>query len=233
MPAIDLNADLAEGFPWDEELLGVVTSANICCGIHAGSVQLCALTMRLAAERGVRVGLHPGYNDPETMGRAPRPLLDSVTRVGTHVTLKTQCQLAMKHGVQVGFLKPHGAFYHQSASEEAGQELLVELLLDCQVPLMGLPYSRHAEAAALAEVAFIREGFADRRLDDRGYLLPRSDPRALIDDPQEAAAQALKIVGDVDTICLHGDRPGCVERAIAVRKALEAAGIRIGLPHST
>lgn len=228
MPLIDLNADLAEGFPWDAELLEVVTSANVCCGIHAGSVSLCAETMRLAAERGIRVGLHPGYNDLDTMGRTSRPLLDSVTRVGTHATLKSQCQIAMKHGVAVEYLKPHGAFYHQSASEQAGAGLLLDLLVECKLPLMGLPYSLHEEVAAMAEVALIREGFADRRLDDRGFLVPRSDPHALIEDPQEAAAQALKIAGDVDTICLHGDQPGCVERARAVRAALEAAGFTVG-----
>jgi UPF0271 protein len=224
---IDLNVDLGEGFPWDEELLALATSANVCCGVHAGSVQLTLDTMQRCADMGVRIGLHPGFNDRDSMGRAKRDLADSVTQVGTLIMLKTQCDLALRSGHAVKYLKPHGAFYLQSAQDQEAADVLVHLLEHTRLPLLGLPYTRHEICAQRAEVRFIREGYIDRRLDDRGFLLPRDHPDGVIDDLNHSVKNALAQAQKADSLCIHGDKEGCVQTLDAVRCALIADGFEV------
>ena len=163
---IDLNVDVGEGFPWDSDLLALATSANVCCGVHAGSLQTTHATINECTRLGLRFGLHPGYNDRDSMGRAKRELADSTTQMGTLITLKTQCDLVVHAHPNAAYLKPHGAFYNQSAEDDVAADLLADILEHVRLPLMGLAYSLHQKAARRAEVPFIREGFIDRRVDD-------------------------------------------------------------------
>lgn len=209
---IDLNADLAEGFPFDDELLQIVTTANISLGAHAGSPELALATADKCRALGVRVCLHPGYPDRAGMGRASWPEPDAA------VQESLASQLSLMPGDCV---KPHGAFYHDSASRPEFADLLAELL---HSPLIGFPIGMHEQAALRAGQPFWKEGFVDRAYLDDGSLAPRSRPGAVLSRLEDICAQALRLAPRVDTLCLHGDTPGCVEIARAVRSALKAAG---------
>jgi len=224
---IDLNVDVGEGFPWDSDLLALATSANVCCGVHAGSLQTTHATINECTRLGLRFGLHPGYNDRDSMGRAKRELADSTTQMGTLITLKTQCDLVVHAHPNAAYLKPHGAFYNQSAEDDVAADLLADILEHVRLPLMGLAYSLHQKAARRAEVPFISEGFIDRRVDDHGFLLPRELPNAMIADINHSVENALCLAPKVDSLCIHGDREGCVEMLAAVKSALTAAGFEV------
>lgn len=245
---IDLNVDIGEGFPFDEELLRFATSANICCGSHAGSIELTRHTVNLCRKHKVRFGAHPGYPDRDTMGRAPmregqerqylRSVFDQLTDFESFARPE--------------YIKPHGALYNDTAiilpeewnkpdrdhsayeaggiflSHFPGVHSLAMLLRVHKLPLMGLPGTAHEEAARRAGQTFIREGFADRAYAGDGSLTPRSSPGAVLSDPAQIRRQVLELVGKVDTICLHGDTPGCVEIAGMVREALETEGVEVG-----
>lgn len=201
---IDLNADLGEGAPWDEELMAFVTTANVACGAHAGSSELARATAARARDLGLRVAAHPGYPDPP-FGREGRASLDDLPADWL------ASQLAL---FAFDAIKPHGGLYHDLA---AGRHAELRPLL-AGYPILGPP--GHAAFGS----RLIREGFAERGYRAEGSLIPRGKPGALITDPEMAVRQALALAPNVDTICIHGDSPGCVEIARAVRSALEEAG---------
>lgn len=224
---VDLNADVGEGFPWDDALMEVVTSGNVCLGGHAGSPELTRATAERWREAGRAVGLHPGYPDRDSMGRLSPSGRDIATTWGNELFVQTQRMLSLNLW---SYLKPHGAFYNDAAGGMVAAVFSLDHLVHlARLPLLGLPDTFHPLSARREEVGFFREGFADRRTTEGGVLLPRSDSRALFESDVEAAEQAVRLAqsGLVDSICLHGDKPGCVERAIAVRKALESVGFTI------
>lgn len=244
---IDLNVDIGEGFPYDEALLRFATSANVCCGVHAGSEDLTAETIALCRSQGVRLGAHPGYPDRESMGRVPideqhqKEYLDSIFS-----QLRRFAQYA-----RPAYIKPHGAFYNDTAVlladgwdlDENGQQgyqaggvylarhpgvhSLAMILRVYRVPLMGLAGTAHEAVASRTKQPFIREGFADRAYRDDGTLVPRSEPGAVLDDVHQIREQVRRLAPEVDSICLHGDTPGCLEFAELVRGTLEDAGYEV------
>lgn len=244
---IDLNVDIAEGFPFDRELLQFATSANICPGVHAGSEELARETVAYCRDRGIRYGVHPGYPDRVTMGRAPlregqeREYLNSIFAQ----------VMAFVQYAQPAYLKPHGAFYNDTAivlprgwdlpkpgmppydagglylAQTPGLQSLGMLLRVHRLPLLGLAVTAHAEAAKRAKQPLIREGFGDRRLREDGTLMPRSEPGAVIEDLETVRDRVLAIAPFVDSICLHGDTPHCLEFAEMVRKSLQDAGYEV------
>lgn len=224
MKKIDLNVDLGEGFGFDRELLAVCTSANVCCGEHAGSEELTRETVALCREMGVRVGAHPGYPDRTFMGRRSCKEL---------LVLKAQ-DLEESLIEQVGriegaaYLKPHGAFYNDSARGDGMGETLWRILEATRWPLMGLAESKHETIARSAGVKMILEGFADRAYTDDGFLVPRSEPGAVLSSVGEKAKQAVWLAERVDSICVHGDEEDSVATVTAVRVALEKAGYEVG-----
>jgi UPF0271 protein len=220
---IDLNVDVGEGFLFDEELLKVATSANVCCGAHAGSVELCLATVDRCRSLGLRVGAHPGVPDRENMGRAPLVFESEDQRVALLQSLLEQCAVA-----QWDYVKPHGALYNATTSLGPATVPMVAFLLQTKLPLLGMPGSHHEDIAFAAEVAFVREGFADRAYTPQGVLVPRSAPGAVLTDPSQIAAQIQVLAERVDSICVHGDIPGCVEIAILVRSKLESCGYEVG-----
>jgi 5-oxoprolinase (ATP-hydrolysing) subunit A len=245
---VDLNADLGEGFGvWrlgdDDALLGVVTSANVACGFHAGDPSTMRRVCTRAARAGVAVGAQVSYRDLAGFGRRfldvdPAELADEVL-----YQLAALDGIARASGTDVGYLKPHGALYNAAVTHEAQAQAVVDAVLahDPTLPVLGLPGSallRRADAAGLTTVA---EGFADRGYTPQGTLVPRREPGALVEDPAEVAARAVRMVVEggvvavdgtavdlqVRSLCVHGDTPGAVELARAVRAALEAAGLRL------
>lgn len=221
MGRVDLNVDIGEGMPHDAALLRFATSANVGCGAHAGSPELSREVALLCRGLGVVVGAHPGYPDREAFGRAPWEdpwkALDSLL-----------AQTELLAGLGAAYVKPHGAFYNQSAGGGAAAEVLTELLRRFRLPLLGLAGTGHPVAAAEAGVRFAREGFADRRLLPNGMLAPRSEPGAVLTGAEAVCRNVLSLAPHVDSICLHGDTPGGVALAEAVRRALAEAGHEVG-----
>ena len=248
---MDLNADLGESYGhWtlgdDERLVPHLTSANLACGFHAGDFRVMEATVSLCAGAGVAVGAQPGYPDLQGFGRRPMPFtpdeVESLVRYQIGA-LEGFCRNA---GVEMRHVKPHGALYNQAAADPAlaGAIARATARFSRDLLLFGLASSEPmASAAADAGLRFVPEAFADRRYLADGSLQPRSEPASVLTDPEAAATQAVAISrGEVtaadgssvalraESICCHGDTPGALEIATAVRAALEDAGVTLGPP---
>jgi UPF0271 protein len=246
--AVDLNADLGEGFGvWrlgdDEALLGVVTSANVACGFHAGDPSTMRRVCAGAVRSGVAVGAQVSYRDLAGFGRrfidvAPAELADDVL-----YQLAALDGIARAEGGRVRYVKPHGALYNATVTHEEQARAVVDAVVayDRALPVLGLPGSALLRAAEAAGLRPVPEGFADRGYTPAVGLVPRRDPGALVHDPAEVAARAVRMAvegtvvaidgstvpASVESICLHGDTPGAVDLARAVRTALERAGVAL------
>ncbi len=223
MKRVDINVDVGEGFAFDDALLSIATSANVCCGEHAGSVDLCLATVEKCRSLGVRVGAHPGFPDRKNMGRALFPMEDEQDRVRLMASLMKQVEVALWD-----YVKPHGALYNVSTKPGPTTVPLVGTLLHLGLPLMGMAGTHHEHIAFAAEVPLIREGFADRAYLPSGLLVQRTEQGAVLSDMSQIADQVLVLAERVDSICVHGDSPGCVEIAALVRSTLEKAGYEVG-----
>jgi 5-oxoprolinase (ATP-hydrolysing) subunit A len=246
---MDLNADLGESFGhWtlgdDEALVEHLTSANLACGFHAGDFRVMDTTVALCRRAGVAVGAQPGYPDLLGFGRRPLPFEpDEVTAMVRYQVgaLEAFCRA---HGVPMQHVKPHGALYNQAAADPALATAIATAVaaFSRDLALFGLASSEPMAAAATdAGLRFVPEAFADRRYLADGSLQPRSLPGSLLTDPAEAATQAVRIATEgavsasdgsavalrAESICCHGDTPGAVQVAGAVRTALEDAGVRV------
>jgi UPF0271 protein len=225
---LDLNADLGEGVGTDAELLKLVTSANVSCGAHAGDPAGIYATLELAAERGVAVGAHPGYPDRANFGRSPMKWTEQET--WAHVMAQTGGLIALAEAadVEVLYLKPHGALYHAATADEVTARAIVAACVALDLAVVGLPGSKLQDEAE-DFVDFIVEGYADRRYQKDGTLVPRTEKDALIHDPVEAVAQIERLVKEfgVQSVCVHGDSPGAVEFTKAVREKLIAKGFEL------
>lgn len=227
---IDLNADLGEGFGrWsltdDDGLLGLVTSANVACGFHAGDPTTMARVAGGARARGVVVGAQVGYRDLVGFGRRDLDVAPA------DLTADVLYQLgALAAFADVRYLKPHGALYNRITADEAQATAVVDavLLWHTPLPVLGLPGSVFLKLAEQAGLRTVREGFPDREYDGT-RLRPRSEPGAVLTDPELISRRAVELadLGAVDSICLHGDTPGAVAIAHRVRDSLEGAGIEV------
>ena len=235
MPRIDLNADLGEGFGrWsltdDEALLDVVTSANVACGFHAGDAATMRRVCDMAVERGVVIGAQVSYRDLAGFGRRAMdiPADDLAAEVAYQVgALEVFARAA---GARVEYVKPHGALYNRVvADEEQASAVVAGVVLAGALPVMGLPSSVFLTAARDAGLATIAEGFADRAYTPHGTLVPRAEPGAVLTTADAVVAQAVTLAegGGVGSLCVHGDTPGAVEVARAVRGALADRGVDV------
>lgn len=215
---IDLNVDVGEGFPYDVPLLGLASQANICCGTHAGSRDLARTTAALCRAKGVKFGAHPGLDDRPNMGRGPMPSYSRET--WSELRSSIRCQIEDLLALGATYVKPHGTLYNESADHQAVGELMASCLAGSGLPLMGLPSTLHEEIARAANVGFIREAFADRAYSPDGRLVPRDRPGAVLTVLEEVLMNVGDVAGNCDSICVHGDTPGCVEFARAVRNYL-------------
>jgi 5-oxoprolinase (ATP-hydrolysing) subunit A len=246
--AVDLNADLGESFgAWrlgdDEALLGIVTSANIACGFHAGDPLTIRRACASAVERNVTIGAQVSYRDLAGFGRREMIVPPAELTAEVLYQIAALDGVARAEGGRVSYVKPHGALYNRTVRdpEQAAAVTAAISSYDTRLPLLTQPGSAAATAATEAGLAVIAEGFADRAYRDDGTLLPRGHPGAVLSDPGRVAARIVEMVtsGTVESvtgkqvplqprsICVHGDTPGAVTLARAVRKALEQAGLTL------
>ncbi|MFE9370939.1 LamB/YcsF family protein [Streptomyces sp. NPDC006711] len=246
--AIDLNADLGEGFGhWrltdDENLLRVVTSANVACGFHAGDPAIMRRVCALAAERGVRIGAQVSYRDLAGFGRRSMDVPSDELAAEVAYQIGALEVFARAAGSRVSYVKPHGALYNRVVRDEEQAAAVVDgvLLAGGGLPLLGLPGSRLLAAAARAGLPVVTEAFADRAYTAHGTLVPRGQDGAVISDPDAVVARAVamavrgtvaahsgeQVTVGAGSLCVHGDTPGAVELARRVRAALESAGVRV------
>lgn len=223
---IDLNADLGEGAGTDEALMPLVTSANICCGEHAGSDETTLVALRLAKAHGVVVGAHPGYPDRSNFGRVAIGEATPAIAASVRRQLDTFRDHAETCGVPVAYVKPHGALYNQAMADDRFASLVLDAVAPFGWPLLGLPESELESACLLAGHPFVREGFADRRYNPDGTLVPRTEPGAVLRDANAVVEQVIRLVESerVHTVCVHGDTPDAVTLVAAVRRELLARG---------
>lgn len=230
---IDLNCDMGEREDIDEaRLLKLVSSANVSCGVHAGTPELLERTLRLAKQHGVACGAHPSYPDRANFGRLSMALSGEEierTVAGQVTDLAAQ---AASLGIELTHVKPHGALYNDAARDRAVAEAVARGVArwSRQAVLVGLAGKPVLDVWRGMGFRVAAEAFADRAYEPDGSLRPRNQAGAIIEDPMLAAEQALKLVldGGVQTLCIHGDTPGAEEILAAVRRRLEGEGIRIG-----
>lgn len=246
--AMDLNSDLGEGFGrWalgdDDSLLGIVTSANVACGFHAGDASIMRRVCERAVERGVSIGAQVGYRDLAGFGRRfidiePDALTEDVIyQVGA---LDAFARVA---GSRVTYVKPHGALYNAIVHHEEQAAAVVQALLDydSSLPVLGLPGSVWLRQAEEAGLRVVSEAFADRAYTRHGTLVSRRSPNAVLDDVDQIGQRCVAIatgkpIVDIEggsltvsaeSICVHGDTAGAVNIALSVKEALTTAGVAV------
>ncbi len=243
---VDLNADLGEGFGvWqlgdDDAMLGIVTSANVACGFHAGDSATLARTCLLAAERGVRIGAQVSYRDFAGFGRRFIDVPPEDLRADVMYQIGALSALAKAGGSTVSYVKPHGALYNAVVTHREQARALVEAVhaVDPELPLLGLAGSVLFEAAAELGLRTVAEAFADRSYRPDGQLVSRRERNAVLQDPDEIAERVISMVTagrvaavdgstipiTVESVCVHGDSEGAVQIATAVRTRLLAEGV--------
>ncbi|MBD8869669.1 LamB/YcsF family protein [Nocardioides donggukensis] len=221
-PTLDLNADLGEEVTDDAGLLEVVTSANLACGYHAGSPEIMRAVCEGAARRGVAIGAQVSYADRAHFGRRRLDVAPAVLAEQVADQVGVLAEIAAAAGVEVGYLKPHGALYNRVVDDP--DQAAAVLAGSGDLPVLGLSGGVLLEQAAAAGRATWREGFPDRGYTAEGRLVPRDRPGALVREEAEVARRAVRLAREVDSVCVHGDSPDAVAHARAVRRALEAAG---------
>jgi len=221
---LNLNSDLGEGFDADEAILAQVDSANVACGVHAGSASITIATAWRCRALGVEVGAHPGYEDRAGFGRVERAL--TAAEIEALVGFQVAGLAAV---VPISYVKPHGALYHRCQQDPAAADAVARVAKLHGVGLLGQPGFEILAAARRAGIAAYREAFADRLLLPDGSLAPRTQPGAVL-NPDEAAKQALRLAQSekYDSICVHGDTKGAAHVASSVRRALRDAGVETG-----
>ena len=245
---VDLNADMGESYgPWvmgnDAELLKIVSSANIACGLHAGDWDVMATTMADAARKGVGIGAHPGFADLQGFGR--RRVSMSGQSLANLVRYQVGAAIAVARaaGGEVRHVKLHGAMANMAAEDEAMAKAAYEAVLsvDPEMILVVLAGTAQERAARALGARWAGEIFADRAYNADATLVDRSKPGAVIHDPDLAGPRIAAMVKDgaihtedgtriparIDTICLHGDGQTALEIARSVRTALEFAGVSV------
>lgn len=248
MKAVDLNCDLGESFGSyrlgrDEEILPLITSANIACGFHAGDPGTMSRTVKLALEHQVAVGAHPGLQDLPGFGRREMMLSPREAYELTVYQVGALWGFVRAEGAVLQHVKPHGALYNMAAASAALAEAVAEAVyrIDPELILFGLAGSELIRAAKKAGLRSASEVFADRTYQVGGHLTPRSEPEALIMDERQSLQQVLRMVTEgkvrstrgeeidiaAETICLHGDGPHAVEFASSIRSLLEAEGVAV------
>ena len=244
----DLNSDLGESYgAWrmgdDAAMLDLVSSANVACGFHAGDPAGILATVRAAAERGVSIGAHVAYPDLAGFGRRNMDIASSDLRAAVIYQIGALQGIATAAGTRVRYVKPHGALYNTIAHDaRQAQDVIAAVhAVDPSLSLVvlaGSPLTSWAEDAGLRAVA---EAFADRGYRADGSLVPRSQPGAVLHDPDAVAERMLRLAVDgtvvaddgstvriqAESICVHGDSPGAVAMARRVRDRLTAEGLVI------
>ena len=243
---IDLNCDLGEGYPNDEALMPLVSSANIACGFHAGDTGTMRRTVDWALMHNAAIGVHPGFDDKRNFGREELRLPQQAYYDLVWSQMESLETIARAAGAVLHHVKPHGALYNMAARDAELAHTIAHAVLDFnpQLILYGLSGSQLIEQARFLGLATACEVFADRTYQPDGSLTPRSRPDALIRDPDRCLRQLLQMVlrqtvtatdGKTipirtETICLHGDGAHALEFARLVRTVLAEKGIPVQAP---
>jgi UPF0271 protein len=248
---IDLNCDMGESYgAWsmgqDEAVLEFVTSANIACGFHAGDARTMQKTVAAAAARGVRIGAHPGFQDLVGFGRRNMQISPAEAYAIVVYQVGALSGFARAAGTRLQHVKAHGALYNMAARDQALAEAIARAVrdVDRELVLFALAGTAMIEIAESMGLTVAAEVFADRTYQDDGSLTPRTQPGAMIEDADVAAAQVRRMVLEgrvraqsgrdvpvrADTLCIHGDQPGAVEFARRIRAELAAAGVQVAAP---
>lgn len=240
---IDLNCDVGEGCGSDERILPLVSSASVACGFHAGDPRTIRETLRLAKRSGVAIGAHPSFPDRAGFGR--RLMACSPSEVEDDVTYQVGALLGFcrAEGIPLAHVKPHGALYNAAAQDRelAAAVCRAVKAVDPALLVVCLAGSPMAEVARGMGLACAEEAFADRAYTGRGTLLPRSQPGAVIADPQLVAERVSRMARErrvvaadgslvavaADTVCVHGDTPGAPELLAAIRERLSRDGVTV------
>ncbi|WP_236604310.1 5-oxoprolinase subunit PxpA [Sandaracinus amylolyticus] len=221
-----LNVDAGEMESEPEALWALAHALNVACGGHAGDARSMERVLRACREHHVRAGAHPAYPDREGFGRRRVALAIEALETSIAAQCRALRMVAERVGIAIEHAKLHGALYHDAANDPSIAEACVRAIRGelGPVAILGPKDSALERAARAAGCRYEREGFADRGTRPDGSLIPRGQPGALIEDPARAAAQArvLATSGEVDTICVHGDTPGALAIARAVRETLDA-----------
>ncbi|MBP6897942.1 MAG: 5-oxoprolinase subunit PxpA [Pseudacidovorax sp.] len=240
---IDLNADLGEGAGNDEALLGLVSSANIACGWHAGDAVTMQQCVRWALAKGVAIGAHPSFPDRENFGRSAMQLPPAQIVADMLYQIGALDAIVRAEGGRLAHVKPHGMLYNQAVKEPELAAALCEAVrrFDPSLKFFGLAGSGMIEAARAAGLTPVEEVFADRGYMPDGSLVPRSQPGALIESEEQSLAQTLSLVRDrqvtaidgsvvpvnAQSVCLHGDGAHALAFARRIRERLAAEGIGV------
>ena len=248
MPAVDLNADLGEGFGvWslgdDEALLSIVTSANVACGFHAGDPSTIRRTCLAAARGGVRIGAQVSYPDLPGFGRRAMTIPPDELRDIVLYQLGALDAFAQVAGTEVAYVKPHGALYHACWDDRASARAVVEAAIeyDPSLVILGPSGSQLLAEAERIGLEQAEEVFADRSYTPDGHLVARSQPGSVLHDAETVIARMIRLLDEgsltavdgtelrpaVRSICVHSDTPGAVELARGLRGALESSGVGI------
>jgi UPF0271 protein len=225
---VDLNVDLGELDGEPEELYALAHVANVACGGHAGDRASIVQALQRCKLHGTRIGAHPSYPDREGFGRTAMVMAPA----DLHAAVREQCaRLATEAralGLTITSVKAHGALYHAASADPAIARAVVGGTIEALgrgITVLGPGAGHMSEVAREAGLAYAREGFADRGTRPDGTLVPRGQPGALLLDPLAAAERAREILasGRFETVCVHGDTPGAVAIARAVRQVLDEA----------
>lgn len=248
---IDINCDMGESFGAytlgrDSEIISSISSANIACGFHAGDPQVMARMVRLARDHGVAIGAHPGF--PDLLGFGRRNMACSLEEIDAYLTYQIGALQAFctANATRLHHIKPHGALYNLAVGNEDLVQAMARAIarIDRSLILVLLAASDNNRMTAIAReegITTVFEAFPDRAYTPQGTLVSRQQPGAVIHDPEEAAARAVRMVTEgvvlavdgtevplsAQTLCVHGDNPSGVLLAGAIRRRLESAGIAI------
>ena len=249
---MDLNSDLGEGYgAWrmgdDAAMLGIVSSANVACGFHAGDPLTILSTLREAARRGVAVGAHVSYPDRVGFGRRKMDVTPAELEADVVYQIGALQGLAAAAGTRVTYVKPHGALYNTIAEDAAQGDAVIAGIraVDPALILMGLAGASILGRARAAGLTVAAEAFADRGYTATGALVSRREPGAVLHDPEQVAERMLRLATegaieaadgsllrlDAQSICVHGDNPAAVAMAARIRDRLVAAGVAIAPFH--
>ncbi len=245
---IDINADLGEGYGRytcgdDDALLGIVTSANVACGFHAGDPEIMARTFTLAKQRQVAVGAHAGFPDLWGFGRRAIPFgVAEIERLVAYQIGAAQA-LACQAGHRITHVNAHGTLGNLSETDTDIADAVARAIfaVDRNLAALAIARSEQVRAAERAGLRVFSQIYADRAYTERGTLVPRSEPGAVIQDATAAASRVIAMVEDgalitvggarlatsIDSVCVHGDSPHAIAMARTVRQALERAGITV------
>jgi len=246
---VDLNCDMGESYgPWtmgdDEAMLGLITSANVACGLHAGDPQIMLKTARLAREKGVAIGAHPGFHDVQGFGRRPIQGL-SASEIETLVAYQIGALqgIAALAGHRATYVKIHGALSNMACEDEMMATAVANGIkgVDKALAFVVLPFSKLVGAGEKAGLAIVNEVFADRAYEDDGMLVSRRKPGSVLHEPALVAERVRRMVEEqavtsvngkvlktpIDTVCIHGDTPAAVSLAKAVRGRLDQAKVKV------